>query len=137
MPAKLSGMSTRIRSDLRAAGLSLSAALASVVLAAFTSACGSSDHDCIDALQFQGRMYMDVRDVEGYSGPSVIGSAELGEQAMVVSREDCGGALPMEDGEATTLDAGTPVYLVPSNVDLLAARSGTSYLLFVAVDDVP
>ncbi|CAB4602460.1 unannotated protein [freshwater metagenome] len=82
-------------------------------------------------------MYMDVRDVEGYSGPSEIGGAELGEQAMVVSREDCGGSLPMEDGEATTLDAGTPVYLVPSDVNLLAARSGTTYLLFIAVDDVP
>ena len=111
------------------------AALASVVLAALTSACGSSEGDCIDALQFQGRMYMDVSDVAGYSGPSEIGSAELGEQAMVVSRENCGGDLPMEDGEATTLDAGTPVYRVASNADLLAARSGTTYLLFIAVDE--
>jgi hypothetical protein len=113
------------------------AALGSVVLAALTSACGSSEGDCIDALGFQGRMYMDVRDVVGYSGPSEISSAELGERAMVVSRENCGGALPMEDGEATTLDVGTPVYLVPSDVNLLAARSGTTYLLFVAVDEVP
>ena len=111
------------------------AALASVILAALTSACGSSEGDCIDALQFQGRMYLDVSDVAGYSGPSEIGSAELGEQAMVVTRENCGGDLPMEDGEATTLDAGTPVYRVLSNADLLAARSGTTYLLFIAVDE--
>ena len=79
-------MSTGVRSDPRTAGLSLAAATASIARAALTSACGSSEGDCIDAHQFQGRTYTDVRDVAGYSGLTELGSADLGEQAMVVSR---------------------------------------------------
>jgi hypothetical protein len=115
--------------------MSFTVVLASVVLATLTAACGDSDGDCVDALQFEGRMYTDVTDVPGYSGPSELGDADLGEQAMVVTRENCGGVL--ENGEATTLDAGTPVYFVSSDVSLLAARSGTTYLLFIAVDEEP
>lgn len=88
LPAKLFDMSTSVRPDPRAAGLARRAALAPGVLAALTSACGNSGGDCIDALRFKGRTYTDVSDVAGYSGPSDLDSVELGEQAMVVWREN-------------------------------------------------
>ena len=96
-----------------------------------STGCRSSDTDCIDALSFDGRTYVESDDT---ADPVTLEPDDLGSLAMKVARTNCGGQL--RDGDATTLTVGTSIYFVLSEPDMLAVADGPAIVAFV-VSDLP
>jgi hypothetical protein len=107
---------------------------ASVVVAVGLVACGGSEAaDCVDAVGFDGETYIDIDDVPDYRGPTNSSEPQLGDLALVIAKEVCGERL--NNGEATTLAAGSELFFVVGEQDLLGQVTASGTRLFVDVSD--
>lgn len=104
---------------------------ASVVVAVGLVACGGSEAaDCVDAVGFDGETYIDIDDVPDYRGPTNSSEPQLGDLALVIAKEVCGERL--NNGEATTLPAGSELFFVVGEPDMLGRVTIDGVRLFVA-----
>lgn len=123
----------RVRNHRSAVWSTTAGILAALV--ASTTGCGSG-RDCLDVLRFDGVVYEELRDDPSFASTSpapdsLIGADidALSDIAMVVSATDGCESGSLDDGEATTLPAGTEVFRIP-DTDLLVAVVDGAAIVF-------
>lgn len=90
---------------------------------------GSESAECIDAVRFDGESYIDIDDIPDYRGPTNSSELQLGDLALVITKETCG--VRLNNVEATTLAVGSELFFVVGEQDLLGQVTASGTRLFV------